>query len=114
MKKWTPWTRDLAFDFIARAIPVMKDAGYACALAGSLLIKNESQKDLDLDLVLFPYDNTKSRVDDALEALRSLGMACVFDVAFVHEKWANQGSTDRKHVEVWEYDGHRIDVFWLE
>lgn len=91
-------------------------ANASVALAGSVLMKGESKK--DLDLILFPYTSVGYNVGKLKNDLACIGMKCVFDRAFVTEMWRKQGSDDSKHVEVWtfavgEWAGKRVDFFFL-
>lgn len=109
----TAWNLVEALEFVAALSPVAKKAGYAVALAGSVLAKGKSEK--DLDLVLFPLRTDKSPEYAIREALiGTMGMKLVFDEAFVKAEWKRlYDSDDEKRVEVWSWLGKRIDIFWL-
>jgi hypothetical protein len=109
----TPWNLVEALEFVQELSPIAARAGYALALAGSVLTKGRSRK--DLDLIVFPLRTDKAREYQLREALIvEMSMKLVFDEAFVKAQWkAKSNSDDEKRVEVWEWLGKRIDIFYL-
>jgi hypothetical protein len=86
---------------------VIRPCGYFTALAGSVLYKGRSFKDLDLlitPLGATPYDEWAARL-----------ALCKLNMRKVHE--CSRGSEyDRSNhrVEVWnDAQGRRIDIFWM-
>jgi hypothetical protein len=98
--------------FAQTIIPPLREAGWGCALGGSVLEHGWSGH--DLDLVVFPR-NTNSINRVLLDRVFfDAGMRLVHSVQTVHAGWRKQGSFDQKHVEVWETaDGRRVDIFLL-
>lgn len=116
LRRRRTWTRALAFDLVAKLGPALKDVGFACALTGSLLTKEESAH--NLDLVIYPRDSSAfadspSCWTAAHLVLNACGLELRFDRDFVLEQWRKKGSTDAKYVDVWFVDGRRVDIFWL-
>lgn len=109
----TPWNLVEALEFVQDFEPRARRAGFGVALAGSVLTKGRSGK--DLDLVVFPLRTDKAREYQLREAMIvEMGMKLVFDEAFVKAQWKREhDSDDEKRVEVWEWLGKRIDVFYL-
>jgi hypothetical protein len=69
--------------------------------------------DNDLDIVLYPHDSTKVRFDELREVLRKLGMIQIETVRQVHARWRDRGTTDQKHIELWMYDGRKVDNLFV-
>lgn len=94
---------------LARELEIHMAPKYHVALAGSVLHKGESFK--DLDLIILPRrvpDNDPAEVKMLLEAF---GMKLVVPLKRVREEWAKKhDSLDTKHVEVWYINSRRIDV----
>jgi DNA polymerase/3'-5' exonuclease PolX len=87
---------------------------YHVALAGSVLTKGTSSK--DIDVIIFPHTNGEGRLDDIRERLTSFEMILKVDHEKVKEKWREGGSKDTKMVEIWKYGKKRVDIFmpWLD
>lgn len=109
----TPWHLVEALEFVQDFAPIAARCGYGVALAGSVLTKGKSKK--DLDLVVFPLRAGKEREYQLREAMIvELNMKLVYDEAFVKAEWKRlYDSDDTKRVDVWEWLGKRIDVFYL-
>jgi len=104
------WTMSDALDFVRKLAKVV-GPHYHLALAGSVLLKGRSRK--DLDVVVFPA-STAERDEAALfAALEAFGMRRMVDVPGVHARWRRLGSADEKRVEVWRWQGRRVDLFLL-
>lgn len=104
------WSHSEALDFIRRLSGGLAPR-YYLALAGSVLLKGSSTK--DLDLIVFPastQDQDKAFVE---VKLKEAGLVKLRDVESMHEGWRRKGSDDTKHVEVWEYQGKRVDFLYL-
>lgn len=85
---------------------------WGIGIAGSVLSKGYSDK--DLDLIVFPYDTCCATKEVLYMALKAEGLTCRYNVDKVQAAWRKQGSNDSKHVEVWEDQaGKRIDLFIL-
>jgi hypothetical protein len=67
---------DSALTFIRELHPVLHKAGFAAALTGSVLIKGES--DNDLDLVIYPLNAAECSFTALREALQGAGMRIKF------------------------------------
>jgi predicted nucleotidyltransferase len=116
MRRRRTWTRSLAFDLVAKLWPVLEEAGFSCALTGSLLLREESAH--DLDLVVYPRDtsavsSSPAEWESARAALVACGLQLRFDHDFVSEQWRKKGSKDVKYVDVWYVEDRRVDVMWL-
>lgn len=109
------WTRGEAIHFFETAWPVFKKQGCYIGLTGSTLY-SETGSDKDLDLIVYP-GNTQMHAwkHRAREALFQLGLKPFLSEERVKAIWKRKGSSDQKHVEVWETADHlkRIDVFFL-
>lgn len=107
------WKLSEALDLVAELTVPLKEAGYGVGVCGSVLVKGYSTH--DLDLVVFPLNTSKLSVPGTSreDALRRVGMALRHGQAVVQARWRKLGSTDEKHVEVWSYQGKRVDVFFL-
>ena len=106
------WDLDSALTFIREHEEALRKLGWCLGLTGSILLKGQSKK--DLDLILFPANNGKVDREALYELLEEQGLRLQHTSIVVHQAWQRQGSSDRKHVEVWRtLDGRRIDFFFL-
>ena len=106
------WTLDSALDFIRELHHVLNEAGFAAALTGSVLIRGES--DNDLDLVIYPLNAAECSFTALREGLEGAGMKIKFPRHIVARAWHSRGSNDIKTVEAWETPGgRRVDLFLL-
>lgn len=80
--------------------------GFDIALTGSVLTKGVSDK--DVDIVIYPLKKISSDYTRLIERLPDFGLK------FIRLPNHNLGyQDDGKNVQVWEYDGKRIDLFFL-
>jgi len=106
------WTFEEGIDLVKALRRVLAEVSYEVGLAGSVLMRGESDK--DLDIIIFPKcTHDTPTVDVAKFALVKFGMRLVCDREIVTEHWREKGSLDEKHVEVWHYNGKRVDVFFM-
>lgn len=103
------WTLDEAVAMVTRMEKYLLPC-YHVALAGSVLHTGESDK--DIDILIFPHTTTHHEIQEIHIRLDAFGMKLRVTNEKVREKWKNQGSTDTKYVEVWSYQGKRVDVFY--
>ena len=106
------WTLDEATKLIAQIEKEVSALGFHCGLTGSILLKGESNH--DLDIIIYPHDTSSSVLNEATSALANILIKKVTRgrVAAYWER--RQISNDTKHVEIWETkDGKRVDVFFL-
>lgn len=106
------WFLQGALDFIRDLSDAVRAVGFDVALAGSVLKKGHSKK--DIDIVLFPLRTDKMNHSRLHKALLSFGMTQLLDQTSVTLLWRKAGSDDCKRVEVWDYKGKRVDLFFLE
>ena len=106
-----PWTLQEALLLIKDLQMPLKNAGFGIALAGSVLLEGESKN--DLDLILFPQDTSSVNIEKARLVLQNGGMVPLWYRHEIAEFWFRAGSSDTKHVEVWAWNGHRVDIFFL-
>lgn len=107
------WTREDALCFLARSRETVEGAGLHLGLTGSLLYKDASTK--DMDLIVYPRKTTAEiSLKKARECLVKIGMKQLRTREQVAKSRVNvEGELDLKHVEVWEYEKSRIDVFFM-
>lgn len=110
------WTRHEAFHFLGLLREDLAKVGYAVALAGSILYRGTSEK--DLDVVIFPLGGIEPPSPNpdltALrEALNDFGLTMRLDHEATMQTWRAIGSQDTKHVEVWDFGDRRVDLFFL-
>lgn len=86
--------------------------GFHCGLLGSVLHSGISSK--DLDVIIYPRTTASCNLEDVYRVFRELGWRLVASQGVVQRAWKKQGSQDTKHIEVWQVDGKRIDVFFLK
>lgn len=99
------WSLDDARAFIDKIREAVKPAGWEVGLAGSVLEKGASKK--DLDVILFPRQKVGPLDLEGLRtALKTIpGFYPSTTVEQIHAYWRKHGSADTKHVEVWR---HRV------
>jgi len=104
---------DQALELVRGLGPKLNEAGFGIAIAGSVLLKGESKK--DLDLIVFPQNAGNFNTDRAREVFTEQDWKCLFQRHEVVQFWAKQGFVqDSKFVEVWRASNKkRIDVFFL-
>lgn len=105
----SPWTLEEAQALLLRLRRRLP--GYALGLTGSVLVKGSSKH--DLDLIIYPRTTAKQNIERVRSALVRAGLRLRLNHHFVKLMWKRQGSNDTKRVEVWEYEGKRIDIFFL-
>ncbi len=100
------WEFEEAVDFCRSLTEFLNPLGFGVALAGGVLIKGNSKK--DLDVVIYPFKKISSNFNTMLESLPKFGLT------FVRLPNNNLGYTDDgKNVQVWDYQGKRVDLFFL-
>lgn len=125
------WTLEEALTLIRELNPLLVEAGWYFGLTGSVLIKGESVK--DLDLIVFPLNTAEVDRKRLYRVLIHGGWTMKWDVAVIHGFWRQKAKQaareiedkpgpnwqadhpiDGKHVEGWHTkDGKRIDLFIL-
>ena len=83
---------------------------YHVALAGSVIHKGESNK--DTDIMVFPHSTDHYNMQEICLRMCAADMHMRITNEVVANKWQKQGSTDTKYVEVWTWEGKRVDVFY--
>lgn len=104
------WTREEAFTLIDELSRRLAP-DYYLGLAGSLLLKESSTN--DLDLIIYPACSLRQNYERVSRALIKAGLRKMHSRDVVHAQWRKLGSEDTKHVEVWSYNGRKVDIFWL-
>lgn len=107
------WNLSEGVEFARSLSAILIPVGFDVALAGSVLKRGQSFK--DLDLVVYPL-NTSELIHHwvVCKALRSGGGVLIADQGRVTESWRKKGSSDTKHVEIWRFDGRRVDLLFLK
>ena len=104
------WRLDEAVEFVSRLAKKLRDVNYHVGITGGVLHRGLSHN--DLDIIIYPASTAEMSQDDVEKILRRLGTR-IYDRKHVRDTWAAQGSRDEKHVEVWEFGGKRVDIFFL-
>lgn len=89
----------------------LQSKGYYVALAGSVLTRGISNK--DLDVVVYPESAPAHTHEKLRSHLEAFGLKLQVPVESVHRRWRKLGSSDTKHVEVWFHGQRRVDIFTL-
>lgn len=113
------WTLDDALTVCRWLEEALAPAGYHVALGGGVLLRGYSHK--DLDVLIYPRNVLAIERDKAAVLLQEAGFQRWMTVEQVQAMWRKIGSTpsrpvapDNKTVEVWRFDGKRIDLFWVK
>ena len=105
------WTLEQALEVVRKLDPLTRRIGCFTGLTGSVLHKGRSEKDLDITVI--PLDASKP-IDlwGICFALKDgMGWKRTHSEADIKKIWADKGSTDIKHVEVWRTpEGRRVDI----
>ena len=104
------WRLDDAL-MLVRLLAAKLQPRYYPGLTGSVLFKGQS--DNDLDIIIFPGSSVDQDKDFVTGVLTQMGLRRLHPKDVVHAKWRQGGSKDEKHVEVWAYEGKKVDVFFL-
>lgn len=100
------WSLDEAIAFVNSLNEHMSPLGFGVALTGSVLTKGNSAK--DVDLIVYPLKKISANYQLLIEGLPKFGLT------FVRLPNHNLGyQDDGKNVQVWEYKGKRVDLFFL-
>ena len=94
-----PWTLEEAQALVAKIWEPLAKAGFHVGLTGSTLYNRASNK--DLDLIVYPHKTGEKTLNDAVEALQTLGFVRWFNYEAV--QGAEYGN-DQKKVEIWHYN----------
>jgi hypothetical protein len=100
------WTIDQARDFCAKLHLYLIPFGYGVGLTGGVLLYGTSNK--DIDVIIYPYKLITCDFDSMYQLLPSFGLS------FIGLPNKNLGhKDDGKHVEIWSFNGKRVDLFFL-
>lgn len=105
------WKLEEAVTFFRALWEALMPVGFYVGLTGGVLVKGQSSH--DLDIIIYPASSKTHDHAALLAALEKFGMKLKFDRDVVVRRWRKLGSDDEKHIEVWEYRGKRVDVFFL-
>jgi hypothetical protein len=96
-------------------LPVVVSCGFSLAITGGILRNGSSTH--DVDFMLYPLQSTDVHKPEAIakvkQAMFDFGIKPVFDRTSVTARWRSRGSKDQKWVEVWDWNGLRIDIFFV-
>lgn len=114
------WNIFQARNLISYLTPLLQKEGYEVGLTGSVLYKGASNK--DLDLIVYPHKvRPFEDFDRAAQVLFLAGLTCVYNAVEVkkgRQAKAKQRNIayvpDPKHVEVWTWQGKRVDIFFMK
>lgn len=107
------WSLEQGIEVCRLIQAAVQPLGFHVGLAGSVLTKGASSK--DLDVIVYPHNRTSRPPVAAIhEALNGIGVVLTWDREFINKIRVEKGSTDTKHVEAFLYQGKRIDVFFLD
>ncbi len=101
------WTLEQGIDFIKHLEPHLFPY-YHAALAGSVLLYGKSTK--DLDIIVFPHKSNHFNHQEVRECLKKAGLFQRANNISVWTDWSNRGISESRWVEVWDYQGKRVDI----
>jgi hypothetical protein len=102
----TSWSFEEAKEFYLSLHQFIFPLGFDLALAGGVLFRGESDK--DLDVIIYPLKKISADYDNLIQQLPNFGLK------FVRLPNKNLGYLDDgKNVQVWEFNGKRVDLFFL-
>ena len=102
----TIWTIEQACDFCTNLHNYLVTFGYDVGLAGGILLRGESNK--DIDIIIYPLKKISSDFNAMYQSLPNFGLK------FVRLPNNNFGyQDDGKRVEIWDFQDKRVDLFFL-
>jgi len=107
------WTLEEAQRFCS-LLEFFTSPGFGVGLTGSVLISNKSAHDIDIILYPLSSNSPLNDIDVLKEILVKFGMKPLLGREEVTKHWRKKGSLDDKHVEIWNYNGKRVDIFFLK
>lgn len=100
------WTLRTAHDFCCSLHAFLIPLGYDVGLTGGILYHGVSDK--DIDVIIYPLKLISADFGTMYQALPQFGLQ------FIRLPNNNVGyADDGKHVEVWEFQDKRVDLFFL-
>lgn len=108
------WTLDEAIKFCRDLRAAVMPIGFSVGLTGGCLYRGHSFK--DIDVILYPLKKPSAfDVGSLREALsRSGHLTCKLNRTQMKDNWHYKGVADDKWVEVWDFNGKRVDFFFME
>lgn len=97
MQNLASWDMKRALAFVRKLERVLSVRGWHVALAGSVLHKGRSKK--DIDVVVFPHDASDFDRCELAYGLGLAGMRPWRSASELQTHWRKNGSLDIKHVE---------------
>lgn len=108
------WVLDEGVHFCRELNAAVAPAGFFVGLAGGVLMRGYSSK--DLDVLVVPMTSAKVDLGALRLALARFEMKLRFDHLYVQRQWRKRqvDNQDAKHVEVWDapprYGRRRVDL----
>lgn len=100
------WQLEEAIEFCKSLTEFLQPLGFGVAMTGGVLVKGSSEK--DLDLIIYPFKKKSANY------LKLLWELTAFGLFYVRLPNHNKGyEDDGKLVQVWDYKGKRVDLFFL-
>lgn len=100
------WSMSQALIFIRDLENSLNDK-YHVGLTGSVLYDEVSYK--DLDIIIMPHSTDEANINNIYYKLNQFGLIQTQSKEVV----AARHYKDEKHVEVWDYKGKRVDIFFM-
>jgi len=110
-KELKGWELSELLEFLSKIRPSLSRAGFEIGVTGSVLFEGKSEH--DGDVILYPRDASSFDLSLLYTVLGQLGLNPEFSHADLLKIWRTQKSNDVKHVEIWSYQGKRLDLFIL-
>lgn len=107
------WTLEQAVSFCQELRARVEPIGFSVGLTGSCLYRGTSRK--DIDVILYPLKKPSQFDVHSLRAslIESGWIRCVKDREQMRDNWRYNGILDEKWVEVWDFNGKRVDLFFM-
>lgn len=108
------WTLEQGLEILRNLEKNLKPLKYTSTLGGGVLFKGFSTK--DLDIFIAPYNKTDVNHDSLIKILEGLGFIRKKTKEEVHKGFEYAGDSEKihKHVEIWDFNGKRVDFFFVE
>ena len=104
------WSLTDGIDLARRLTRTLRPIGYHVGMTGSVLLRGRSAN--DLDLVIYPASTARMDRRALFKTLSTTGRM-LYDRETTRAAWRKQDAEDEKDVEVWEFDGKKVDLFYL-
>lgn len=102
------WTLDSAVALVRELHSKLVEKGCTIALGGGCLHKGFSYK--DVDIIIHPLEcKHESVMNFKFEPIQE----CLYELGLTYKRNAHIAEYSERNVQIWEYQGKRVDIFFM-